>query len=89
LDDWRKHSATVTIEASNSGSSFWKTGGNTVPVTIEASNSGSSFWTTVGNTVPQSHQDNYAAASIVALFFASNNCQALFKKISNLWCDIQ
>jgi len=56
---------------------------------IGASNSGSSFWMIVGYTVPQSHQDNYAAASIVALYFVSNNCQALFKKISYLWCDIQ
>jgi len=47
---WQK----MKIEASDSGSSFWKTGGNTVPVTIEASNSGSSFWMTGGNTVPQS-----------------------------------
>jgi len=55
---------------------------------LGASNSDSSFWI-VGYTVPQSHQDNYATAIIVALFFASNNYQDLFKNFSNLWCDIQ
>ena len=56
---------------------------------IGASNSGNSFWMIVGYTVPQSHQDNYAATSNVALFFASNNYRALLNNFSNLWCDIQ
>jgi len=63
----------IKINLCNKSGCLWQ------KMKMGASNSGSSFWMIVGYTVPQSHQDNYAAASIVALCFASNNYHALFK----------